>query len=67
MERREAAIYGPRVVELLERARQTLCAKYDVKIDEPVIVELFPRQQDFAIRTFGMPGGAGFWACASAA
>lgn len=60
MERREAAIYGPRVVALLERAKQTLCAKYDVKIDEPVIVELFPRQQDFAIRTFGLPGGAGF-------
>jgi len=60
MDPREAAIYGPRVVALLERAKQTLCAKYEVKIDEPVIVELFPRQQDFAIRTFGLPGGAGF-------
>jgi tetratricopeptide (TPR) repeat protein len=26
----------------------------------PVTVEIFPRQQDFAIRTFGLPGGAGF-------
>jgi tetratricopeptide (TPR) repeat protein len=60
MDPREAAIYGPRVVALLERAKQTLCAKYEVEIDEPVIVELFPRQQDFAIRTFGLPGGAGF-------
>ena len=25
-----------------------------------VYVEIFPRQSDFAIRTFGMPGGAGF-------
>jgi tetratricopeptide (TPR) repeat protein len=60
MDENEAAIYGRRVLELLARARQTLCAKYDVQIDEPVIVEMFPRQQDFAIRTFGLPGGAGF-------
>jgi len=37
-----------------------LCAKYEVKLEQPVIVELFPRQQDFAIRTFGLPGGRGF-------
>ncbi|HEV3024770.1 MAG TPA: hypothetical protein VGX76_19975 [Pirellulales bacterium] len=60
MDAREAAIYGPRVVDLLEGAKKRLCAKYDVAIDEPVIVELFPKQQDFAIRTFGLPGGAGF-------
>lgn len=60
MDPREADIYGRRVLDLLRRAKQTLCAKYDAKIDEPVIVELFPRQQDFAIRTFGLPGGAGF-------
>src|SRR5262249_41205305 len=35
-------------------------AKYEVTLEQPVIVEMFPRQQDFAIRTFGLPGGAGF-------
>jgi tetratricopeptide (TPR) repeat protein len=60
MDAKEAAIYGARVVDLLERAKTRLCTKYDVAIDEPVIVELFPKQQDFAIRTFGLPGGAGF-------
>jgi len=60
MDGREAEIYGRRVLELLKRARQTLCAKYDVQLPQPIIVELFPRQQDFAIRTFGLPGGAGF-------
>lgn len=60
MEAREADIYGPQVLELLARARQALCAKYEVELAGPVIVELFPRQQDFAIRTFGLPGGAGF-------
>lgn len=60
MDPREAEIYGRHVLDLLQRAKQTLCAKYEVTIDEPVIVEMFPRQQDFAIRTFGLPGGAGF-------
>ncbi|MEX2173501.1 MAG: tetratricopeptide repeat protein [Pirellulaceae bacterium] len=60
MEAREAEIYGPRVLALLQRARQTLCPKYGVTLEGPVIVELFPRQQDFAIRTFGLPGGDGF-------
>lgn len=60
MDAREAEIYGQRVLELLKRAKAELCAKYEVKLEQPVIVELFPRQQDFAIRTFGMPGGRGF-------
>jgi len=60
MDAREADIYGHRVLNLLKRARRELCAKYDVELKQPVIVELFPRQQDFAIRTFGLPGGAGF-------
>jgi tetratricopeptide (TPR) repeat protein len=60
MDAREAEIYGHRVLALLKRARQELCPKYDVELKQPVIVEMFPRQQDFAIRTFGLPGGAGF-------
>ncbi len=60
MDAREADIYGPRVLDLLKRAKRELCAKYDVQIDRPIIVELFPKQEDFAIRTFGLPGGAGF-------
>ena len=60
MDDREAGIYGKRVLGLLKRAKQRLCEKYDVQLDQPVVVELFPHQQDFAIRTFGMPGGAGF-------
>jgi tetratricopeptide (TPR) repeat protein len=60
MDSREADIYGQRVINLLSRAKATLCAKYGVQLDRPVIVEMFPNQQDFAIRTFGLPGGAGF-------
>ncbi len=60
MDAREADIYGHRVLDLLKRAKRDLCSKYDVKLDEPIIVEMFPKQEDFAIRTFGLPGGAGF-------
>ena len=60
MDAREAEIYGRRVVDLLKRARTVLAKKYDVELPRPIIIEMFPRQEDFAIRTFGMPGGAGF-------
>jgi tetratricopeptide (TPR) repeat protein len=60
MDPHEARIYGPQVLDLLCQAKQHLCPKYEVQIDGPIIVELFAKQQDFAIRTFGLPGGAGF-------
>ena len=60
MDAREAEVYGRRVLALLKRAKHDLCAKYGVTLPEPVIVELFPKQEDFAIRTFGLPGGSGF-------
>jgi tetratricopeptide (TPR) repeat protein len=60
MEARESQLYGERVLELLERARDTLCAKYDVRLEQPIVIEIFPQQKDFAVRTFGMPGVAGF-------
>jgi tetratricopeptide (TPR) repeat protein len=58
MEAREADLYGDRAVELLKRARKTLCEKYDVKLDVPIVIEIFPKQKDFDVRTFGMPGVA---------
>lgn len=60
MDAREADLYGARVLELLKRARTTLCKKYDVPLDEPIVIEIFPHQKDFAVRTFGIPGVSGF-------
>lgn len=56
----EAAVYGPRVLDLLGRARSALCAKYGLELKQPTIVEMFPEQKDFAVRTFGMPENSGF-------
>lgn len=60
MEANEADIYGQRVLDLLGRAKTTLCEKYESELETPIFIEIFPRQQDFAIRTFGLPGGSGF-------
>jgi tetratricopeptide (TPR) repeat protein len=60
LSRHEAAVYGPRVLALLERARTNLCAKYGVELKPPTTVEVFPEQKDFAVRTFGMPGNPGY-------
>ena len=60
MDAKEADIYGSRVLDLLSRAKRVLCKKYEAEIQTPIFVEIFPRQQDFAIRTFGLPGGSGF-------
>ena len=56
----EAAVYGSQVMDLLERARSNLCAKYGFEVKRPTFVEIFPEQKDFAVRTFGMPGNPGY-------
>jgi tetratricopeptide (TPR) repeat protein len=55
----EAEIYGDRVLEILTEADQILGEKYGLTIEEPTLVEFYPNQQDFAIRSFGSLGGAG--------
>jgi tetratricopeptide (TPR) repeat protein len=56
----EAQLYGDRVLDLLDRARATLSPKYGVELTQPTVVEIFPEQKDFAVRTFGMPGNPGY-------
>lgn len=60
MDPQEAKIYGANVLALLERAHDTLTKKYGLQLREKTIVEIFPDQKDFAIRTFGLPGGSGY-------
>lgn len=60
MDAKESRIFGKEVIQVLSEARQVLTEKYDVKLEEPIFVEIFPRQKEFAIRTFGLPGGEGF-------
>jgi tetratricopeptide (TPR) repeat protein len=60
MERIEAQLYGTEVLELLNRAKVTLSEKYGLTLKDRVTVEVFPNQDDFAVRTFGMPAVSGY-------
>ncbi|WP_250846662.1 tetratricopeptide repeat protein [Aquisphaera insulae] len=60
MDPREADLYGPRVLALLKRAKATLAEKYGVTLPGRLIIEIFPRKKEFAVRTFGLPGADGF-------
>lgn len=53
-------VFGTRALELAARAKRTLAGKYRIKLPHPVMVEMLPKQEDFAIRTFGLPGGESF-------
>ena len=56
----DAAIYGPRALALLKRAKATLAEKYGVELAQPTTIEIFADQKDFAVRTFGLPDVPGF-------
>ena len=56
---RDWDVYGERALTLLREAKGVLCERYGLALDQPVLVEFFPSQQDFAIRTFGNLGGQG--------
>ena len=60
MDPREADIYGAEALKLLESAHAAITKKYGLELRDRTIVEIFPDQKDFAIRTFGLPGGAGY-------
>jgi tetratricopeptide (TPR) repeat protein len=60
MSPREAEVYGEEALKLLEKAREHLTKKYGLELTSPTTVEIFPEQKDFAVRTFGMPGGEGY-------
>ncbi|HWN94905.1 MAG TPA: hypothetical protein VNT99_07720, partial [Methylomirabilota bacterium] len=56
----EAPIYGQEVLALLSRAKSNLVEKYGITLSRPTIVEIFPEQKDFGVRTFGIPDNPGF-------
>ncbi|MCA9061592.1 MAG: tetratricopeptide repeat protein [Planctomycetaceae bacterium] len=60
MEAGEAKIYGRQALALLEEAYALISARYAFEPEGPIVVEIFPRADDFAVRTFGIPDVAGF-------
>jgi tetratricopeptide (TPR) repeat protein len=60
MDPRDAGVWGDAAVELLREARATVDRKYGATPTRPLTVEIFTDQGDFAVRTFGLPGGAAY-------
>ncbi|HYP07201.1 MAG TPA: tetratricopeptide repeat protein, partial [Bryobacteraceae bacterium] len=56
LHKKEAQLLHPYVEGELKRAMAAFDAKYRVKLQRPVQVEVYPDHADFAVRALGMPG-----------
>lgn len=59
MHPKEAKLFGDRVLALLEQAERELHPRYGFKPKKPILLEFYPAQEDFAVRTLGFVGGDG--------
>jgi tetratricopeptide (TPR) repeat protein len=56
MQTDEAPVLQEYAVPLAHQALKTLSAKYEFTPKGPILIEIFPRHDDFAVRTLGLPG-----------
>ena len=56
LHREEAAAIAPYAIEMARRSIHEFTERYDFALSEPVIIEMYPDHEDFAVRTAGMPG-----------
>ena len=56
MHKDEAPILQDYAMPLAKQALSTLAAKYEFTPKGPILVEIFPKHDDFAVRTLGLPG-----------
>ena len=52
----ETKVLEPYVLDLVDRTIQTYSKRYGFTLKKPVIVELYPDHDDFAVRIAGLPG-----------
>jgi tetratricopeptide (TPR) repeat protein len=52
----ETKVLEPYVLDLVNRTIDTYSKRYGFTLQEPVIVELYPDHDDFAVRIAGLPG-----------
>ncbi|MDA1093021.1 MAG: peptidase MA family metallohydrolase [Acidobacteria bacterium] len=55
----EAPVMKDYVLSLAQEALDDLSARYEFKPTGPILIEMFPRHDDFAVRTLGLPGMIG--------
>ena len=59
----ESDVLAPYAGSLLEEAAAKLTSKYKFTPKGPIIVEIFPNHEDFAVRTLGIPGLGALGVC----
>ena len=59
MSREEAPVLGEYAVSLAHQALTALSARYEFTPRGPILIEIFPRHDDFAVRNLGLPGMIG--------
>ncbi len=52
----EADVIAPYAIALIADSIDEFSVRYDFKLKESVVVEMYPDHEDFAVRTAGMPG-----------
>ena len=52
----EAAAIAPYAIELTRNSIDEFTKRYAFELQEPVVIEMYPDHEDFAVRTAGMPG-----------
>lgn len=52
----ESAAISPYAIELIRQSIDVFTRRYEFTLREPVVVEMYPDHEDFAVRTAGMPG-----------
>jgi len=55
----EAAVMREYAMPLAQQALSTLSARYQFKVQGPILIEIFPKHDDFAVRLLGLPGMIG--------
>ncbi len=59
LDKDEAPVLREYAMALAHQALNTLAARYEFTPRGPILVEIFPKHDDFAVRTLGLPGMTG--------
>jgi tetratricopeptide (TPR) repeat protein len=59
MDKDEAPVLGEYAVSLAHRALDVFSKRYAFAPRGPILIEIFPRHDDFAVRNLGLPGAIG--------
>jgi tetratricopeptide (TPR) repeat protein len=55
----EASVLREHALSLARTALETVAARYRHEVDGPILLEIFPKHDDFAVRNVGLPGMVG--------